>query len=440
LFERLRWLTIIAPAVVVGLIELLSDTFLDPYLPFPWDTLIVAAAVLALSFAFSTIAFRRIDALAGALAARNVELERRIATARALHRVSVAVAALDDVGQVFQVVVDQARDLLSVDVAALLLAVQDGELAFAAGSASEGTIDRTGSRPGTDALRFVDPVAARAQLAAPLQRGGETIGLLFVGCRETRSFDVDDVETLSSLANQAALALENARLQTRLRELAVVAERERIAREMHDGLAQILGYVNTKSQAVESLLESGRTEEARFQLAELAAAARSLYVDVREAILGLRSPIAPETGLVGAIEAYAERFAEASKLVATVEASRAARELQLAPDVEAQVFRIVQEGLTNVRKHASARRVEIRVAVDDDGLVVSLADDGRGFEAASAGAADWPHYGLQAMRERAASIGGSIDWTAGRDAGAIVRLVVPARPTATAVPGVIGAT
>jgi len=71
LFERLRWLTIIAPAVVVGLIELLSDTFLDPYLPFPWDTLIVAAAVLALSFAFSTIAFRRIDALAGALAARR---------------------------------------------------------------------------------------------------------------------------------------------------------------------------------------------------------------------------------------------------------------------------------------------------------------------------------------------------------------------------------
>ena len=98
---------------------------------------------------------------------------------------------------------------------------------------------------------------------------------------------------LSSLANQAAIAIENARLQARLRELAVVAERERIAREMHDGLAQVLGYVNTKSQAIEELLVAGRTDEARDQLAELAAAARSIYVDVREAILGLRSPVIP---------------------------------------------------------------------------------------------------------------------------------------------------
>jgi signal transduction histidine kinase len=438
LFERLRWFTIIGPAVVVGLIELLSDSFLDPYVPFPLDTVFVATTVLVLSFVFSTVAFRRIDALAGDLAARNIELERRIATARALHRVSVAVAAFDDVGQVLQVIADQARELLPVDAAVLLLSGADGELVFAAGSAPEGTIDRTGSRPGTDALRFVDPAAARVQLAAPLQRGGQTIGLLFVGCRETRSFDVDDIETLSSLANQAALALENARLQGRLRELAVVAERERIAREMHDGLAQILGYVNTKSQAVESLLETGRTQEARFQLAELAAAARSLYVDVREAILGLRSPISPETGLVGAIEAYAERFAEASKLAVTVAASDAARGLELAKDAEAQVFRIVQEALTNVRKHASARRVEISVVVEGDRLVVTLADDGRGFEAVSSGDADWPHYGLQAMRERAVAIGGSIDWTAGTDAGAVVRLVVPAVATGGAVRHAIG--
>src|SRR5207344_3020411 len=196
-----------------------------------------------------------------------------------------------------------------------------------------------------------------ARLEAPLQRAGETIGLLMVGSVVERAFEIDELETLSSLANQAAIAIENARLQSRLRELAVVAERERIAREMHDGLAQVLGYVNTKSQAIEELLVAGRTDAAREQLAELAAAARSIYVDVREAILGLRSPVVPGVGLVAAVEDYAARFADASKIAVMVDATEAARRLDLPPGLEAQVFRIVQEALTNVRKHSRAHRV-----------------------------------------------------------------------------------
>ena len=88
-------------------------------------------------------------------------------------------------------------------------------------------------------------------LAAPLRRGGSTIGTLAVAGRTMPSHDVGDLETLSSLANQAAIAIENHRLEAELRALAVRHERERIAREIHDGLAQVLGYVNTKSQAVE---------------------------------------------------------------------------------------------------------------------------------------------------------------------------------------------
>ena len=473
---RLRWLTILVPALVVGGIELVSDTVLDEFLPFPWDALLVVAVVLAFLAAFLTVAFRRIDALATALAARNEELERRNATARALHRVSVAVTTLEDLDDVLRAVVDEARALLRAEVALLLLADGAGELTFRAASGPASAIRRAGDAPGRDAARFIDPALGAAQLAAPLQRGGETIGQLVVASREQRSFDVDDLETLASLANQAAIALENARLQARLRELAVVAERERIAREMHDGLAQVLGYVNTKSQAVESLLESGRIVEARGQLAELAAAARSIYVDVREAILGLRSPIMPEVGLVGAIEAYAGRFAEASKLAVTVGATAEARALDLPPDVQAEVFRIVQEALTNVRKHAGAGRAEVALSIGEGSLFVSVADDGRGFEptaptaptaskaptgvgdaagAAGAAAADggaaaaartaagWPHYGLQAMRERAAAIGGSLAWTNREGDGALVRLTVPldavtwgaaARPSAATPP------
>ena len=314
-----------------------------------------------------------------------------------------------------------------VDVAVMLTYRPDGEAYVAAASGPLDAIDRAGGFPGASVARFVRPGLAIARLEAPLQRAGETIGLLMVGSRHERSFEVDEVEMLSSLANQAAIAIENARLQERLRELAVVAERERIAREMHDGLAQVLGYVNTKSQAVEELLVAGRTDEARSLLAELAAAARSIYVDVREAILGLRSPVIPGVGLAAAVEDYAARFAEASKIAVHVEAAVAARQLDLAPDVEAQLFRIVQEALTNVRKHSGAARADVTFVLDDGRLEVIVSDDGHGMGVPSSGA-DRPRYGLRAMRERADSIDATVDWTNPAEGGCRVRLAVAVGP------------
>ena len=265
---------------------------------------------------------------------------------------------------------------------------------------------------GTPAFRGSSgPTSLTARLEAPLQRAGETIGLLMVGSRRERGFEVDEVETLSSLANQAAIAIENARLQARLRELAVDAERERIAREMHDGLAQVLGYVNTKSQAIEELLVAGRTTEARGLLAELAAAARSIYVDVREAILGLRSPVPPGVGLVASVEDYAARFADASKIAVRVDASAAARRLDLAPDVEAQVFRIVQEALTNVRKHSGAGRAEVSFTVGDGRLEVVIVDDGHGIAHARRTRATGPTTGSRRCASARRASAATVDWT-----------------------------
>ena len=419
-----RWF-VVAPVVAVAIIELVSDGLLDSILPFPLDTFVVVALVAVLAWGFSRVAFRRIDLLSAELRARNADLERRAASARALHRVSVAIAALGDLDDILRAIVDQARERLDVDVAILLTYGPDGEAYVAAGSGPDDGIDRAGGFPGADVVRFVRPDLATARLEAPLQRAGETIGLLMIGSMLERGFEVDEVETLSSLANQAAIAIENARLQARLRELAVVAERERIAHEMHDGLAQVLGYVNTKSQAIEELLVAGRTDEARRLLAELAAAARSIYVDVREAILGLRSPVVPGVGLVAAVEDYAARFTEASKIAVRVDAPDAARRLDLAPDVDAQVFRIVQEALTNVRKHSGAQRAEVAFSVHDGRLEVVIADDGHGV-GASPSAADRPRYGLRTMRERADSIGATVDWTSPPEAGWQVHIAVPA--------------
>jgi signal transduction histidine kinase len=235
------------------------------------------------------------------------------------------------------------------------------------------------------------------------------------------------METLSALAIQAGLAIEAGRLHGQLRNLAVQGERERIAREMHDGLAQVLGYVNTKSQAVEELLAAGRVPEARRQLAELAAAARSVYVDVREAILNLTTPVPPDRGLAAALEEYAAAYAESSKLAVRFVAGPPASRAVLSAAAQAEVFSIAREALTNVRKHARAQRVTVEVALQGEELILRITDDGVGFEAdvLSVGPERWPHFGLAGMRERAESVGGSIVWHSRLGAGTEVELHVP---------------
>jgi signal transduction histidine kinase len=432
--NRLRWLTILLPVTLVGAIELLSDSLLDPYFPFPLDTLMVMLVVLVVAAFLSRRAFRDVDRLSDVLRARNAELEARHATARGLQQVSVAITALADLDAVLQATVDNARTLLGADVAFLLLSGPGDSSSLRAASGPREILDPTGGQPGDDVHRFLRGSRANALLQAPLRRGDVTIGTLAVSRPEARALRIGDAETLSSLASQAAIAIENDRLQTELRELAVRDERERIARELHDGLAQVLGYVNTKSQAVEELLAADRVPEARNQLAELAAAARSIYVDVREAILGLSSPVAPAGGLVAALRAYGRRFAEASKLAVRVDATAAAGQLGLDPTVDDEVFRIVREALTNVRKHAAARRVAIRVTVEDEHLVVEIEDDGRGFDPVTMGAtsADRTGLGLAGIRERAAAIGGSVEWRGAPGGGTIVHVAVPIETGAAA--------
>jgi len=443
---RVRWAVVLLPPFLVAVLALLTDTLLDELLPVPWSAVTVSLAVLVIGIVLAAATFGRIDTLASVLRARNEELEARSASARALNRVSVAIASLSDVDDVLEGVVTHARELLEADVAVLLLEGPNGGLDLRAAAGRSGAIlapaglarsgpepadaragggpDGVGPNPADAILSFVDPAHAVVRLAAPLQRGGQTIGLLAIGGARPRGFDADEVETLASLANQATIALEHARLEERLRELAVVEERERIARELHDGIAQVLGYVNTKSQAIDGHLAQGHVGEARIQVAELGAAARAVYVDVREAILGLRSPIEPGQGLGAAATAYARRVAADSPFALDVDITAEVLDLRLDTETEAQAYRIVQEALTNVRKHASAHRVRMAMAVAGGQLDVRIDDDGRGFGPPAA-IGDVARYGLRSMHERAAAIGATLDVRPGWRGGVVVALRLP---------------
>ncbi len=456
-----RWAAVIAAILFIGVVEMLSDSLLDPVMPFPFDTLFVLGAVATVAIIAAWYAFRLIDRLTGDLVERHEALKSRNAALRALYDVSLAVSGQADPEQTLAAIVDHARDLLRVDAALLVLcgpedeirlravSAQPGALAgaapaaagaasanagvasSAAGSASANAGVASGIGSGGELARYLSS-GYSITLEAPIGHGEVRVGTLGLATAGPRRFSDADVETLSALATQAGLALEAARLRDELRALAVQGERERIAREMHDGLAQVLGYVNTKSQAVDEMLADGRVAEARKQLGELAAAARSLYVDVREAILSLSPPVLPERGLASALEEYAARYAESSKLAVRFQATSEANQAPLSTEIKAEVFGIAREALTNVRKHAHAQRVTIGLTREGAEVVLRISDDGVGFdpEVAAAGPEKWPHFGLAGMRERAEAVGGRVAWHSQPGAGSEVELRVPVAPGA----------
>ena len=439
---RHRWLVVFAALLFIAVVELLSDTVLDAALQFPLDTMLVVAVVSIVAVTAARRAFGQIDRLAGDLVERNAELESRNAALRAVYDVSLAVSGQADPQQTIAAILDHARDLLNMDAALLAVDGPAGELRLVASSAGAGVL--LGDQPGgPNAARseagdlggYLQP-GYRIRFSAPVVLGDKRVGTLGLASRDARRFSGNEVGTVTALATQVGLALEAARLQEELQALAVQAERERIAREMHDGLAQVLGYVNTKSQAVEEMLAEGRVVEARQQLEQLAAAARSLYVDVREAILTLSSPVPPDRGLAAALEEYAALYAESSKLAVRFEASPEAASSPISAVVQAEVFRIAREALTNVRKHARAQRVALSLARQGREVVLRIEDDGVGFEAEllAQGPERWPHFGLAGMRERAESVGGSVVWHSSPGAGAAVELRVPVGAAASGDP------
>ncbi|MBI3975555.1 MAG: HAMP domain-containing protein [Armatimonadetes bacterium] len=421
-----------------GLVILFEVLVLMAALLFAWlDTGAVAAPLRLLKEAAEGIAAgdlqRRIDVRRadeiGALARsfetmqaqllRSLEeIQRRSRAFQSLFEIGTEVLSLQDRDAVLQSVAVRTVSLLQADVACVCLLDDSGKTARVSASAgAAGAVLQhqhpVSVAPGDVALGVLDcPNLAKqyrtAHLASPLTIGGRTVGALCAGTQTTRTFSTEDREVLRGLANLAAIAVENARLQERVQSVAVLEERERIAREMHDGVGQVLGYVNTKAQALKALLDSEKIAEARAQLAQLEQAARELYADLREAILGLRTTTLSDRGLMPALQEYVRRFSELSGVVTALTVEGDPSRYVLSPTSELHLIRIIQEALTNVRKHSMARRAWVRFAERDEVVTIAVEDDGLGFDPTRLQAGVWPKFGLQMMRERAEVIGGTL--------------------------------
>lgn len=206
--------------------------------------------------------------------------------------------------------------------------------------------------------------------------------------------------------------------------LAMFKERSRVARDLHDNLGQVIAFVNSQGQSVRRLLSQGDVPNADAQVARLVEAAQAADVDIRESLLGLRVTLS-EQGLLSALEQYLAQYEKYYGIHTKLIKPASFDEYRLEPLVETQLLGILQEALTNIRKHAHARNVEVKFEAEPGWVNVTVKDDGQGFNEGTHADASGEHIGLRVMRERAEEISSSLSLHSEPGQGTQVRVQVP---------------
>lgn len=281
------------------------------------------------------------------------------------------------------------------------------------------------ARGAADAVILADgspPDGLASAAVVPLTAEGRTLGVLVLGASRPGVFTPAAGNLLTPLAHQVALAIRNAQLYAQVRQLAVLEERHRLSREMHDGLAQTLGYLGLEAERLDRLAARGRIAELREGVAALRRAVADAYADVREATEGLRLAVDQPGGLPEALRDYVDDFARRTGLAVECAASNVSATLPA--EVAVQLLRIAQEALTNVRRHAHATRAWVALREEPEVLELKVADDGCGFAPAVPGGRG--HLGLATMRERARSLNGRFSLATAPGRGTVVTVRVAA--------------
>ena len=204
---------------------------------------------------------------------------------------------------------------------------------------------------------------------------------------------------------------------------AVMRERERLSRELHDGAAQLVAHLLLRLDTIRELVAAGRRQDAEAELERLHGVADEIYVDIAESIAGIRANVA-ERGLIGTLQEYVDQYEERHQIPVRLRVDAAAD--RLGPLIAFQLFRLIQEALTNVRKHAEARQVAVTLTPEgSDRLSVVIADDGRGFIAGGHGQGKARPLGMTSMRERVEALGGAFSVSSQPGAGTRVTASIP---------------
>jgi len=431
------------PVMIRG--EAFGNLYLTEKESGPFDEADEEAAVILADFAAIAIDNARLYTRAEA---RRQDLERTVRRLEATTDLARALEANMDLHHMLELIAKRGRTLVDARWLAILLADEAAfEVAAVAGEISSNRVGTRLERPGTlveqvlregRTRRAADltgtltetlgdvPAGDDAALFIPLSVRATRMGVL-VAAEESvdgRPVGADDVRLLEALAATAATAVHTARsvASDRLRHSIETSERERQrwARELHDETLQGLGGLRVLLSS--GLRGSGEdlSDAARRAVAQIGEEIRNL----RTLITELRPAALDELGLVPAIETLAQRTATTEGL--TLETNidlRLEGETRLEPEVESAVYRLAQEALTNVVKHARANRVEMNLTREDSAVVLTVSDDGIGFDPDGSG----PGFGLIGMRERVSLTGGRLEIESQGGAGTTLRATLPVR-------------
>jgi signal transduction histidine kinase len=391
---------------------------------------------------------------------RVLETERLAA----LDAATRAIAAELDIERVLQLIVDRVRELIGATHAALGIADARGRMErfitsgitpqarAAIGAAPEGhgllgliirdartvrTAD-IATHPASFGFPPNHP-AMRSFLGVPVLVKGRSVGNLYLTDKVGGEFDADDERLLELFAVHAGIAIDNARLHDQVQRLAVVEERERIGKDLHDGIIQAIYGVGLSLEEVLDLVEdeTGRPEAVR-RVDHAIDSLNLVISDIRSYILRLRPALAGEEDPVEALARFTEELGINAVVDLDVDLEDGADRLRaMPPDRRSDVLFIAREALSNVARHAGATQAGLALRADGDDLVLVIEDNGRGFDPDALDGPDGfgQHQGIVNMRARAEGMGGTFAALRPVDNGVRIIVRVPVSPSAAAASG-----
>lgn len=351
----------------------------------------------------------------------------------ALVQISRQITQLDNVDSILSYIVTAASSLLQADFVGLAILEDKDNLALKCYSngkdvrfvESRTLVDNplilktlTSARSmrigGDNASKGLENVCfglskpATTVAVVPLDLDNRPIGVIWIANCSGTLFTETDLVWLECLADQIVITIQHGLMTSKLQSLSVVEERARIAREMHDGLAQVLGYLNLQVQTLDVLHKRGQQQAFRDELNQMRQAIKTAHADVRENILSLRTTLASQKGLIPAIREYLQEFGIQTR-IDTEFINELPEDMNLSSIAEVQLVCILQEALTNVRKHAQAKKVKVNLRnqseEESNYVYIEIVDDGIGFHQKESGRS----FGLRTMRERAAGVNGDVE-------------------------------
>lgn len=451
----IKWLTVIAPVVFVVAAEAFRSLFLRGYPPLAQSLIAVGVTVIGAG-GFSTVVFGLVDRIYQAFIRQEKENEEaRRRQAEGLYQIAREFSAVLRLENNLVRVLTLTGEVLGSDLAAwgefdvetremywkhvvggLSNVREDRIIHTRLGQGIAGRVWSTGRPLHTfdfpsdltdtpDSYPIMVQQELRAALAVPVMIRGQVEAVLLIGQRVPRRYTEGDELTLSAIAQQAGIAMENQRLYLQVQDTAALRERARLAAEIHDGLAQLTGFLSMRTKDLPELIQTGERQEALSLVREIIQVVDDAHRDVRQAIFDLRQSAKLEGDLETIIGEQIHEFIGRHSIEGELVLPQN-QELNVTDEVRVQVIRIIQEALANVAKHARATRAWVRLEpVNSAGLKVVIADNGRGFNPDSSGTGPKGHYGLAIMTERAKSVGGSLEVFSESGHGTKIEVFIP---------------